>query len=432
LQKNMPDDNKTTDTNPAPTQDVSGVGQTIPPMEPSISTPIPPPASPADQGQTTDIPPSAANSTVPPPPPIIEEQKEGKADIPPIVTTGGKPKSKVSKKVIATILGILFLVGGVSAGVILVQQQQEIRERAGILVACKICSSGNCIGTGGFLCLPDLNECELSTDCATPIPTPTSAPSVECYRDFECTTKADGRCVDNRCIYPQRTPTPTPTPKTDPSCSLIEPEYCVGNNPSNDCWCGDASGPSNADYWCCKLNGNPGKRVSGTTNCTCPSPYNWGPREEYGYSWCFNTTTTCAGGVAACIGYPGEPLCDTSVTCGTEPDPRCYGTTPTPTPTETYASCLEIQVFDTEWDPIVDLSSLIAGDVVRFTVSGETNSGSFDKARFRINSPTWRTVVVAKKPGTDNFYDEYTIPEGVTSFTINVQLHHTSSDIDWF
>ncbi|MCK4588313.1 hypothetical protein KAT60_00665 [Candidatus Woesebacteria bacterium] len=402
----MPDDNKTTDTNPTPTQDVSGVSQTIPPMEPSISTPIPPPVSPTDQGQTIDTPPPAANSTVPPPPPIIEEQKKGEADIPPIVTTGGKPKGKVSKKVIATILGILFLVGGVSAGVILVQQQQEIREQARLPEPCKICSGEICIETGISFCLPDLNECELSVDCATS--TPTSTP-------------------------PTSTPTPTPDPE-DPLCSLIDPEYCVGNNPSNDCWCGDASGPSNEPYWCCKLNGNPGKRVSGTTSCRCPDPYNWGPREEYGYFWCFNTLGKCTGEVVPCTGYlPGADFCDTSVSCGTEPDPRCYGTTPTPTPTdETYASCLEIQAFDTEWNPIADLSSLVAGDVIRFTVSGDTNSGSFDKARFRINSPTWRTVVVAKKPGTSNFYDEYTIPEGVTSFTINAQIHHTNLDIDWF
>ncbi len=357
----MPDDNKTTDTNPTPTQDVSGVGQTIPPMEPSISTPIPPPASPADQGQTTDIPPSAANSTVPPPPPIIEEQKEGKADIPPIVTTGGKPKGKVSKKVIATILGILFLVGGVSAGVILVQQQQEIREEASV---------------------------------------------------------------------------------TEPHCTVLDSQsYCIGNYLSNDCWCGDVSGPSNADYWCCTLKGNPGVIVS-DKNCCPPAgwaDYTWGAT-EYGEDWCFNTA------VPSCVGDSDTPVGSTTVSCGTEPDSRCNGTvstptptppTPTPTPTPTdeiYCSCLEIQAFDTEWNELTstELSNLKAGNTVRFTVSGTTNSGNIDKARFRINSPTWRTVVVAKKPGTNKFYDEYTIPEGVTGFTINAQLHHTSSDIGWF
>jgi hypothetical protein len=107
--------------------------------------------------------------------------------------------------------------------------------------------------------------------------------------------------------------------------------------------------------------------------------------------------------------------------------------TPTPPPGEEISAlCLNIKAFDTNWDEITDLSSLRAGDIIRFTVSGTTNSGNIDKARFRINSPTWRTDVVTKKPGTSEFYDEYTIPEGVTSFTINAQLHHTSSDINWF
>jgi hypothetical protein len=112
---------------------------------------------------------------------------------------------------------------------------------------------------------------------------------------------------------------------------------------------------------------------------------------------------------------------------------RAPTATPTPRPgVEISARCLNIQVFDTNWDEITDLSSLKAGDIIRFTVSGTTNSGNIDKARFRINSPTWRTGVVAKRPGTSEFYDGYTIPEGVTSFTINAQLHHTNTGIGWF
>jgi hypothetical protein len=138
-----------------------------------------------------------------------------------------------------------------------------------------------------------------------------------------------------------------------------------------------------------------------------------------------------------------DPTCETPIKkrCGSgspTSTPILIPTTaPTATPTpppgvEISARCLEIQVFDANWDEIIDLSNLKAGDIIRFTVSGTTNSGNIDKARFRINSPTWRTNVVAKKPGTGEFYDEYTIPEGVTSFTINAQLHHTSSDISWF
>lgn len=420
LQKNMPDDNKTTDTNPTPTQDVSGVGQTIPPMEPSISTPIPPPVSPTDQGQTTDAPPSAANSTVPPPPPIIEEQKEGKADIPPIVTTGGKPKGKVSKKVIATILGILFLVGGVSAGVILVQQQQDIREKA----------SG--CGWGGTIGAISCSGYAQSVVCSDPKDSCNSY-LFPAWCDLETCDNEEVCVVGSGCVKSQLpTSTPRPTGEVSDNCVFVtENPYCVGNNPTGDCY----QGGEGDRYACYQLAGNSGKIVDTTasrTDCNCPSDYSW-KRNEYGYTWCFDTSERCTGGV-----LPNGT--DTSEQCSLEPEqcePSSTPTpgptsTPTPTPTETYASCLEVQAFDTEWDPIVDLSSLVAGDVVRFTVAGDTNSGSFDKARFRINSPTWRTVVVAKKPGTNSFYDEYTIPEGVTSFTINVQLHHTDSDISWF
>jgi len=42
----------------------------------------------------------------------------------------GFAKKSVTGRIIATIFGILLLLGGIAAGVLLVQQQQEIRERA--------------------------------------------------------------------------------------------------------------------------------------------------------------------------------------------------------------------------------------------------------------------------------------------------------------
>ena len=100
-----------------------------------------------------------------------------------------------------------------------------------------------------------------------------------------------------------------------------------------------------------------------------------------------------------------------------------------PTDPTTAGECYNVKAFDTEWNSITTLSSLVAGDVVRFTVSGNTNSGSFSKARFTING-TLRSEVSAKRPGTEEFYDEYTIPEGVTTFTINAEIYHSS--LGWF
>ena len=76
-----------------------------------------------------------------------------------------------------------------------------------------------------------------------------------------------------------------------------------------------------------------------------------------------------------------------------------------------------------------DLAVLAVGDTVRFAVGGTTTGGTFDKARFTING-TLRPEVTAQKPGSNEYFDEYTIPAGTTSFSVNAQIHHTS--LGWF
>lgn len=102
----------------------------------------------------------------------------------------------------------------------------------------------------------------------------------------------------------------------------------------------------------------------------------------------------------------------------------------TPT-TSITATCLGVVAYDTNWNVIAssDLSKLKTGDKVRFAVSGNTTGGSFDKARFTVNG-TLRSEVTAKKPGTEEYYDEYTIPTGVSNFSIKGEIHH--SQLGWF
>lgn len=95
--------------------------------------------------------------------------------------------------------------------------------------------------------------------------------------------------------------------------------------------------------------------------------------------------------------------------------------------TPTYdASCSEVRAYDSNWNQLdlEDLKDLQEGDVVRFTVSGTSSSGVFDKARFTINGQA-PVEVTNKKPGTDEFYFEYTIPQGVTNFSIKGEVHHS-------
>jgi hypothetical protein len=95
------------------------------------------------------------------------------------------------------------------------------------------------------------------------------------------------------------------------------------------------------------------------------------------------------------------------------------------------ATCSEVKAYDTNWKLLSadDLKKLKSGTIVRFTVSGTATTGSFDKARFTING-TGRSEVTNKKLGSEEFYDEYTIPTGTTTFTITAQVHHNA--LGWF
>lgn len=95
------------------------------------------------------------------------------------------------------------------------------------------------------------------------------------------------------------------------------------------------------------------------------------------------------------------------------------------------AQCLNIQAFDTDWNLLTvnDLAQLSPGDTVRFTVAGSATGGAFDMARFTINGAL-RTPVNELRAGTEEFYDEYTVPEGATGLTVSAEIHHSS--LDWF
>jgi hypothetical protein len=97
------------------------------------------------------------------------------------------------------------------------------------------------------------------------------------------------------------------------------------------------------------------------------------------------------------------------------------------TGTETVFKCYAVKAYDTDWNLLTssDLNSLAAGDVVRFTISGEASSGEIDKAKFSINGVS-TPEVTSKKPGTDEFYYEYTIPTATDSFTVGADIHSTS------
>ncbi len=123
-----------------------------------------------------------------------------------------------------------------------------------------------------------------------------------------------------------------------------------------------------------------------------------------------------------------------SSTSTTPPGPTPTDTAPTPTaPSETLppevAQCRAITIYDTQWNVLTpaQLTALKAGDVIRVSVSGNPDA-AFDQARFVINGTT-QAAVTQKKPNTQEFYDEYTIPAEGSAFSVNAQLHHVTLNI---
>lgn len=117
----MPDDQ-----NPAP----AGVNQNpvtgTSPAADSQSTPVPNTPFIATTDEPSHLPQN------PPQPPQTGQQPPTTSsvleDIPPVVTP--PPKRKIDKKIIGGVIAVLVLVVGLAAGLRLVQQQQEIREKA--------------------------------------------------------------------------------------------------------------------------------------------------------------------------------------------------------------------------------------------------------------------------------------------------------------
>ena len=278
------------------------------------------------------------DSSTPPPPPIptveeIPNEDQGSnvpnLDIPPIISNENKPKKKIGGKTIATILGILLLLGGVGTGVFLLNQQQDVKTKAG---AC-------CSPTGGEY-------------------------QITCGPGYCCVHSGDSACMDQP-----------------------EPGYA----------CKPCGGGTEI---CSDGIDNDG---DGKVDCVDPDCTN--------NSFCKNPTN------------PPNP---TNTPNPPGPTNTPLPPTPTGTPVINY-QCLNIKAYDTNWNllTIDDLSNLQEGDKVRFTVAGTATSGTFDKAKFTINSVD-QPETTAKKPSSEEFYSEHTIPAGITTFTIDAQIHHST------
>lgn len=92
------------------------------------------------------------------------------------------------------------------------------------------------------------------------------------------------------------------------------------------------------------------------------------------------------------------------------------------------AQCVDaIKVFNTDWNQLDagQLANLKTGDVIRLAIRDSYTTPqrtyNFSAARFTVNG-TRRPKVTAKNPAGNMFYDQYTIPSGVTSFNIEAEV----------
>ena len=411
------------------------------PVSPSSDAPVAPPVPPIISPQV-DLPPLSPDfqnlpeNGAPP-----ADKDSGSAAPPDISSVVPKAKKKFGGgKIIATILGLIVLVGGVGAGIVLTQQQQLFQQKA---AAClDPCSRDSDCGLNQYCYLPT-NGCAVcknnpttapTISPSTPLPPPSSssAPTpivgpgcsglgdtcpvagIGCCSAYYCNT------TTHKCAL-SATPTPTPTPTvSSTTCSLTGSRICVGNSTTGSCYQGGTGG----QYACYKLTGNFGKIVSNcpngnsTCSCSCPSPYTWQAHEN-GAWWCFDTAAGECNGQA--------PYAER---CSLQPQ-QCTSTTPPttnpPSSSPAAPSCIAVKAYSDAWSALTgtQLSALTAGDIVNFCVSGNA-SGTFDKAQFMINgnlAPETQT----KRPSSNDFCQSYTILSTDTTVSVRAKIHSTTS-----
>lgn len=407
----MPNDDNQKNTKPqsdvnAPLPPVFMTEEVTPPMD--IQNPSP--ADSATPAPTTTKTPVAQAGSAAPTDDIVQP-----------VITSSQPKKKFAGgkgKIIATILGIFLLVGGVGAGIVLVNQQQDVRERADDPLP----------PDDDPYRLPECVSCEKDSDgrliTGEEYPTNETRPWIaegylpEEVNNLNAATGSDvagawcgGRCIQepdseyagyyswNGRYYPIDTTPPVTEGGTDRGVIGCPPGMIsVMSNPPVY-----FPRPNKPDNYCL---------YSTSGNCVPPSASNnWHGGCMVGGNY------DCGPGQ----GYCQECWCETPTT----PTPPA---TATPVPN---AMCQDVKAYDTNWIQLTgtQLSQLVPDDIVRFCVLGSASSGTFDMARFTING-VLRPETTLRRPvsgvDSDDFCEVYTIPEGISSFTVTAQIHHVS------
>lgn len=365
--------------------------------------------------------------------------------MPPVVTS--QKKKFAGGKVIATILGLFLLVGGLGAGVILTQQNQNIAEKAGeecdygaitgtvgvaqVTDGPKLCAgdkiyynpatgnyslhgpSGNLIGEyrivgsggGGGACRADTVNCPPGSTVDY------NQPLYQYCRDVHdggssCSGPGTAQKETGCCVAAGKDGCGNPEYTTYNCCPADAPSVCtdtVSNYTKNITW------PGNPQTTCFEYDS-----FGILRNDTYISHTNVNCREEL---------------VEQGEGQKPkrENVCDAVVTCQkTVKVCKCEGGTPPPTPVVT-ARCQNIKAYSSTWVELTaaQLAALKPTDTVNFCVAGTATGGSFDKAKFTING-TAQAETSTVRPSSTDFCQSYVIPTGTTTFNLTAQVHHTT------
>lgn len=372
-------------------------------VEESAQTATPSTAQANDnKGSTT--PPQTPGSAAPP-------------ETPPIITT---PKKKFGgKRIIATILGVLLLVGGVGAGYILTQQPQLFQQKASIPIGTTQeegtvpAPHGDQTGGGG-----GNNNDEGSGGSPT-----TSGPAAGEFGYVYSPTGDNGQpYVAGTYIAPNNERYLVQSPGTfeaaaqylkDNPEKITELNFAQSVVDRIDAYLtsgvdpyGGSSGPINCT----------GSGYGGFKDGTVSEPCQGG-----GYLIEKIATTGCPSGQSECWCTVDSTNCTTSTNTNESPPP---------TPNVT-ASCLNVKAYDETWNPLnsADLSALTTGDKVNFCVAGSASSGAFDKAQFKIGTTT-EPETITKRPSSTDYCQGYTILATDTTVNVLAKIHHAT--LGWF
>lgn len=453
----MPNDQKTvkTDDSQAPTSNVPPVliqEDVLPPMPQQASQP----STVISDEPKTDIIDSGSSAP----------ENDIKIDtVMPAVVTSGPKKKFASGKVIATILGLFLLVGGIGAGVFLTGQNQNPQERAGESGCNGNKTQASCVGScspikadgksyackwlsaGTGACNESEQECGGGgggggLDCSTALCNPLGSKS--CQEQAGANHKNTGyncTCIDlssgTQCIHDWRcTDFDTNACPIDGGTPPNAGKYCSGNTCSvpaysSSCWVSHYRSDKKDDPVVNDITIGSATKQSATLGAT-----DCGAEQIDVY---------CNAGTIGGITYPN---CSThsgdcsisnryATDCGdTNPPPTTPPTVPptvppttppTPTAPAITAVCQNIMAYSLNWVRMssAQLASLKAGDDINFCVAGVATGGSFNKAKFTINGALQPETTFVK-PNSGDYCQHYVIPSGTATFNITAQIHHVT------